>query len=127
MARRVTLENLPDAIADILDEYEDETIRTSHEVVKKVAQAGARAVNSQVGAAGIGGKRYRSSWTVQSQNSRLDASATIYSRIPGLPHLLEKGHALRGGGRTRGKPHIKPVEEKLVKEFENELKVGLQL
>ena len=126
MARRVTLEGLPDAIADILDEYEDETIRSSHEVVKKVAQAGARAVNSAASAA-FGGKRYRSSWSAQIQNSRLDAGAVIYSRVPGLPHLLENGHAKRGGGRTTGKSHIKPVEEKLVKEFENELKVGLQL
>lgn len=35
----------------------------------------------------------------------------IYSRKPGLPHLLEKGHAKIGGGRTRAYPHVKPAAD----------------
>lgn len=33
----------------------------------------------------------------------------IFSRKPGLPHLLEKGHAKSGGGRTRAFEHVKPA------------------
>ena len=33
----------------------------------------------------------------------------IFSRKPGLPHLLEKGHAKIGGGRTRAFEHVKPA------------------
>ena len=42
-----------------------------------------------------------------------------------LAHLLEKGHAKRGGGRTKAMPHIAPAEENAVKELENDIKKAL--
>jgi len=118
---RVTLESLPDAIEQVLNEYEDRTVRATHEIVQKVAKDGAKAINSS--AAGVvGGRKYKSSWTSKSMNTRLGAEAVIYSKMPGLPHLLEHGHAKRNGGRTESKVHIAPVADEistsLIREFE---------
>jgi len=121
---RVTLESLPDAIAEVLEKYNEDTIRATHEVVKKVAADGAKAINSSAAGA-VGGNKYKRSWTSKSENSRIGASAVIYSKVPGLPHLLEHGHANRNGGRTAGRVHIAPVvdtiNESLVRGIEVKL------
>ena len=124
MAKRVTLDNLPDAIADILEEYGEDTIKATHEVVKKVAKAGAKEVNASASGT-FKGENYKSSWTSKSMNTRLGAEAVIYSNMPGLPHLLEKGHAKRGGGRVNGRVHIAPTAARIGKELIAGLEVTL--
>ena len=46
---------------------------------------------------------------------------TVHSSIPGLPHLLEHGHANRGGGRTSGQAHIAPAEQSGIEQLETEI------
>ncbi|ERT57723.1 HK97 gp10 family phage protein [Peptoniphilus sp. BV3C26] len=43
-----------------------------------------------------------------------------------LTHLLEFGHAKVNGGRVAAKPHIAAVEQKAIKNFEDELKRGIE-
>ncbi|KAK9680615.1 hypothetical protein QE152_g38973 [Popillia japonica] len=58
-------------------------------------------------------------WSVTSQGSFTKPSFVVHNKKkPGLTHLLENGHALRQGGRARAIPHIKPVEEQCIKEYE---------
>lgn len=43
-----------------------------------------------------------------------------------LTHLLEHGHALRNGDRFNGKPHIRPNEEKAVREYLQQIERAIE-
>lgn len=104
-------------LSKLLQEYEADTTKNIKELAKKFAQKGAKEVKSASGQFGGSGK-YASGWTSKYEEGRLSAQGIIYnSKTPGLPHLLENGHAKRGGGRVGGRTHIAPVEEKLIEEF----------
>ena len=119
-SRKITADNLGEAIAEILDEYGDEVQKDMDDVVKDVGKAGVKAIKSASGVFGGTGK-YRKGWTSQTDTERYGSTVTIYNRTPGLPHLLENGHAKRGGGRVPGKTHIPPVEQELIKQFEEQI------
>lgn len=121
MATRSTVDTLAADIQKILDEYEEDVQNLSKEAVKKIGQKGVEALKSSSGVFGGTGK-YASGWSSKVEETRMGARATLYnSKVPGLPHLLEYGHAMRGGGRVSGKVHIKPVEDELINAFEQEL------
>jgi len=42
-----------------------------------------------------------------------------------IAHLLEHGHAKRGGGRVAARPHIAAAEEKGIRDLEDRIKEGL--
>ena len=119
-SRKITVDNLGEAIAGILEEYGDEVQKDMDDVVKDVGKAGVKAIKSASGVFGGTGK-YRKGWTSQTETERYGSTVTIYNRTPGLPHLLENGHAKRGGGRVPGKTHIAPVEQELIKQFEEQI------
>ena len=125
MGKRVTIDNLGSEIRMIVEEYCEDVADGVDIATKKAAQLGARALNSASGAA-FGGRKYRSSWTYKVQKRRLYTEAVIYSNMPGLPHLLEYGHANRGGGRTPGRTHIAPVEQQLIETFEREVNQAIE-
>ena len=125
MPKKVTTDTLADSIRDILEEYGDEVKGSLDEITKKIAQKGQQAIKNE-SKSKLNGKRYWKGWKVDLQVGRLDTKATIYNEsLPGLPHLLEYGHAKRGGGRVQGTVHIAPVEEQLVNEFEKQVRSKL--
>lgn len=114
---KVTIDNLADTVQEILDEYEGEIEEKMDEIVKRVGKAGVSALKSSSRSTFGGTGKYASGWTSQVETNRYGTVVTIYNKYPGLPHLLENGHAKRGGGRVQGRTHIAPVEEKMVNEF----------
>lgn len=120
MSRTVKADKLADAVNEILKAYGDHVTAGMKEAVKKIADEAKRETrNASPKRTG----KYRKGWAVKDTSTRLSAEAIVHNRTSyQLTHLLEKGHALRRGGRTIGHvkafPHIGPAEERAVKNFE---------
>ena len=119
--------NLEKAVSNILKDYATDISNITAEVVPEVAKEATKRLRQS--APRKTGK-YAKGWKNEIQKSRLTVSATVYGNKDTCPlaHLLENGHANRGGGRTPGIVHIKPVEEWAVSELEKRIteKVGQQ-
>ena len=60
---------------------------------------------------------YRKSWRVSKVGKRR-VRVIVHSKDEyRLTHLLEKGHALKNGGRTQPIPHIRPAEQRGIDKF----------
>ena len=115
---KTPIDKLDTAIEKILSEYEGDVTQNVGQVTKDICKKGAQAINASARSL-FKGSTYAKGWTSEVKNSRYATNGVIYTQSqPGLAHLLEKGHANVDGGRTPGRPHIAPVEEKLVKEYE---------
>ena len=60
---------------------------------------------------------YERGWRVKKKSKKGKPLYIIHNVEYQLTHLLEHGHAKRGGGRTRVFPHIAPAEEKAIREY----------
>ena len=103
--------------ADLADEAMKKTVRNTAKSVKDEISANAP---KRTGA-------YSKSWTAKKtkENSH-SLEMTVHSKNRyQLAHLIEKGHAKRGGGRVSGKPHIAPAEENGVQLFEKLIEEAL--
>ena len=71
------------------------------------------------------GTEYCKDWKVKTvEKTSTGLSVVVYSpRHYMLAHLLEHGHAKRGGGRVEGRPHIGPAEQKATKDFEEQIRI----
>lgn len=121
MAKKSPIERLQAEVSAILEEYGEEVAEHLDEVTKDIGKKGAKALRSSSKGSFGGSGKYARGWTYEVEESRLGTTVTIYNRIPGLPHLLENGHAKRGGGRVPGRSHIAPVEAELIETYEKEV------
>ena len=72
--------------------------------------------------------KYSKSWSVKTtKESSNGMEVTVYSRNRyQLAHLLEFGHAKRGGGRVAARPHIAAAEKAGIESFEQAIERSLR-
>lgn len=108
--------DLDKAVKGILTEYGEVAIEATKEAISEVAKESAKKLKSTSPRGRTG--KYAKGWTSKVETGRVSASATVYGKSGTyqLAHLLEHGHAKRGGGRTTPIQHIEPVEQWAVEE-----------
>lgn len=113
MSTKVTVDNLANAIMKELEEFKNVTEEACDKGVSETAkEALSKLHNAHPSGSGKYGSwdKYNKGWTVK--KTKRDKTATIHNATDyQLTHLLEKGHALKGGGRAQAFPHIAPVAE----------------
>lgn len=122
------MESLERQLSAVLNDYSDElkeevtqAIKTSADTTTKLLRTVADQLHHRTG-------DYAKGWTVTKvETSWNGIKATVYNKTkPWLAHLLNNGHAKRGGGRVNGDGHIDNVtefaQENLFKEVERMIK-----
>ena len=103
-----SIDDLAEEIMQGLQEYAD----LANTAMKKAVRKSATQVKNEISAnAPADTGKYAKSWTTKKtgENSH-SLEMTVHSKNRyQLAHLLEKGHAKRGGGRVSGKPHIAQI------------------
>lgn len=124
MGSTVRIDQMADAIMQGLNEYAE----LATEDMKKAVKAASKTVRKEIqaGAPQKSGA-YSKSWAVKTVRETANSlEQTVHSKNRyQLAHLLEHGHAKRGGGRVSGKTHIAPAEQMGIEQLEDAIEKAL--
>lgn len=109
MSNRISVDGLTDAIMNQLNEYKN----LAADEMKKAVKSAGKTVKEEIAKTAPGSGKYAKSWTSRTTaETSSDIEVTVYSpKRYRIAHLLEKGHLLRNGQRSRAFPHIAPAQE----------------
>ena len=123
---KIKIDQLAAEIAKGLAEYSQDVVekvnvsseRIGKEAVKRLKQTSPKKTG-----------KYAKSWTMTTEKAiGQPHTRIIHAKAPHyrLTHLLEHGHAKVGGGRVEGRPHIRPAEEQVIKDFVSEVEEAIE-
>ncbi len=123
--KKTKIEEFASAISHELGEYASAAAKDVKAAVRKTAGDVRKDIGA--GAPRRTGK-YAESWrTRTARETSQSLQMTVYSpKRYMLAHLLEHGHAKRGGGRVDGKEHIAPAEQRGVAELKKAIERSLR-
>lgn len=116
----ITIDKLASEVMKELVAYSDEKFDEVKEIVED--EAAALTKNLKNNSPKDTGK-YAKSWksSKRFENSS-EIRVIVHDKEYRLTHLLEKGHAKRGGGRVKAIPHIAPAEEHMRQNVDRRIK-----
>lgn len=125
MAKKIKADGLASEVMKELDDYSSLTT----EVMKKAVRNAGKTVREEI--ADTAPKKtgtYGKSWAVKKTGEDSKSlQVTVHSKNRyQIAHLLEHGHAKRGGGRVAARPHIAPAEESGIRQLEEEIERGIR-
>jgi hypothetical protein len=124
MNEKIKPEQLSDAIMEGLEEYKNLSTDAMKEAVERTAKDVKKEIQSK---APVRTGKYKKSWKVTKTDENSEKLVmTVHAGRYQLTHLLEHGHAKRGGGRVAAIPHIAPAEADGVKKLEDEITDALE-
>lgn len=121
----VSVDQLAAEIAKGLAEYSQEVVEKVNISSEKVGKAAVKRLK-ETSPKDKG--KYAKSWRVKTDpQAGQPNTLTIHNKDHYyLTHLLEHGHAKKGGGRVDGIPHIRPAEEMVIQEFMQEVEEAIK-
>lgn len=122
----VSVEQMADEIAKMLTEYEAAIVKNVDTSGKAVADKGAKQLR-QTSPKRTG--KYAKSWGVTREEGAFGENAKYIihnKKHYRVAHLLEHGHVMANGKRTKAIPHIKPVEEQVIREYEKKVREAIE-
>ena len=122
--RRVRVDQMADALAQTMAEY----VGLSNEVMKECVTEVSQSVKKDIQEnAPVKTGKYKKSWAAKKVQENANSLAmVVHSRDRyQIAHLLEHGHAKRGGGRIQGVSHIAPAEGRGAEELAAKIERGL--
>lgn len=120
--------DLSKEIEDALNEYGLGVSKEVEKAVKKTARKTAKNLREHKSTYQIRSGEYNKSWkSTEERLSTRNSRAIVHNKKHyRLTHLLEYGHAKRGGGRTRAFPHISKAEKEASEMFEKEVRKEIE-
>lgn len=120
----IDIDDLADEIMAGLMEYNNLATDTVKKAVKKAGNKVKKEIQNN---APKDTGKYKNSFKVTKRKETANSlEVTVHSKDKyQLTHLLEKGHAKRGGGRVSAQPHIAPAEQEGIRLLTEEIERGL--
>ena len=130
MSKSIKIDELQGVIKDYLENYIEDIEEDVKETTDQLSKEAVKELKKESPRRKLDKKRknpYYKVLSTKKQSKGRKYTMTLNNRTNNqLTHFLEYGHATRNGGQTEAIPHIKPIEEKYNKLYEEKIEKAIK-